>query len=142
MSLTYHYYFQLLFFRSINVAPITKKLGAGSTGKSGTGLGNNPSSFGKSSTSYGKSSLGKSSGSSIAPKSINKSSTHTVSKSSSGLSPNKSFLSYIPPKSNKPSVSLGIIWIPTKKKNKKDIVYNAHSHKYDYSDRAPSMYKL
>nr|XP_013189360.1 unnamed protein product [Amyelois transitella] len=62
------------------------------------------------------------------------------SSGSSGIS--KNYPSFTPPKSSKPSVSLGIIWIPTRKNKKKEAVYKPNNYKYDYSDKSPSMYKF
>ncbi|KAF9804853.1 hypothetical protein SFRURICE_007756 [Spodoptera frugiperda] len=117
----------------INLAPISKKLGSGSASKSGAG------SFGKSGAGgLGKSSssgFGKSSGSKI---SSGKSSSSTpklpsgLGSSSSGKtssffgassSKNYGVSSLSPPKSNTSKAGFGIIWIPTKKHNKKkDVV--------------------
>lgn len=173
------------------MAPISKKLGAGSTGKTGTGLGKSSSgktasgfgsvgksgkfgsstksenskhesginvsafgstpkssnsfdSAGKSGSSFGKSAitsdlLGKkplySSGKAAAPLIIGGKST-----SGYAASPEKSYPSTSFSNPKKPSTSLGFIWIPTKKRNKKK-EYVHVSHRSDgLKDRSPSMY--
>lgn len=54
--------------------------------------------------------------------------------------PSQAYPSFISPKVNKPSTKFGIIWIPTRKHNKrKDAVYSSHNYE-NYNSRAPTMY--
>lgn len=138
----------------------TGKTGVGSTSKSGSVLG-----------SSGKSSLGSTSKSGLgytsqSAKPSSKSGINLISKSASPK-PSKSF-DFIPsgkptsltplssknypsssndgygnPKNAKSSTTFGIIWIPTKKRNKKkDIVLNSNNDTHRVRERSPSFYKL
>ncbi|KAH9637328.1 hypothetical protein HF086_006972 [Spodoptera exigua] len=142
-------------FVVINLAPISKKLGSGSASKSGAG------SFGKSSSGgLGKSSsagFGKTSSSKV---SSGKSSTSTpklpsgLGSSSSGKtssffgassSKNYGLSPLSTPKSNNSKPGFGIIWIPTKKHNKKkDVVYSGVNDSYPKRnyERSPTMYRI
>lgn len=126
-------------FSEVTLAPKPAKPTVGSTSKSGTGLGSKASkstfgstisknnSFGSANKTTGKTPILGSSPKTTSPfpATSSKKSYETVSYS---------------PKTGKQSTSLGILWIPTKKRNKKkEMVYS--SMNYDKkSDRAPSMY--
>ncbi|XP_028171969.1 uncharacterized protein LOC114361192 [Ostrinia furnacalis] len=59
--------------------------------------------------------------------------------SGTSVSPSRDYPSFINPKDNKSKTTFGIIWIPTRKNKKKDLVFN--SHKYErYKEKSPSMY--
>ncbi|KAJ0183935.1 hypothetical protein K1T71_000358 [Dendrolimus kikuchii] len=55
---------------------------------------------------------------------------------------NKSYdLAPINAPKKKSSTGFGIIWIPTRKNKKKDVVYNAHNYDH-YKERSPTMYNF
>ncbi|KAJ8737767.1 hypothetical protein PYW08_000362 [Mythimna loreyi] len=142
-----------------NLAPISKKFGAGSTGKSGAGsIGKSGAgSLGKSGAGglgkSGTTGFGKSPGSKISssksssstpklPTGFGSSSGGKTSGSSSsksyGLSP------FSTPKDKSSKTGFGIIWIPTRKNKKKEVVYSGVNDKYPKAkyERSPSMYRL
>lgn len=121
------------------MAPVTKKPGAGyissNAPKKSTSNIINKSSNISSTSKSSSSSLGKSSKPSYSAP-VPKSTPSSSSTSKNYLAP-----SYTSNKSNKSSSNFGIIWIPTKRHNKKkDLVYNPHQNDR-HRERSPSMYR-
>lgn len=130
------------------MAPISNKPKLGSTpgrGASGGGLGK--SSGGKSGSSgFGKSSSagfdGKSSSSSKKPVTLGSLSSSSNSTSTLPLGSSSKYVSASSYSSPKSKTKFGIIWIPTKRHNKKkDMVFNPHRDDR-MRERSPSMYNL
>ncbi|KAJ8737044.1 hypothetical protein PYW07_000315 [Mythimna separata] len=141
------------------LAPISKKFGAGSTGKSGagslgkSGAGGLGKSGGGSLGKSGTSGFGKSTGSKI---SSSKSSSSTpklpsgLGSSSGGKLPgsssskNYNISPFSTPKDKSSKTGFGIIWLPTRKNKKKEVVYSAVNDKYPKAkyERSPSMYRI
>lgn len=135
-----------------NLAPISKKFGAGPTGKSGAGsFGKSGGGLGKSGTSgFGKSSGGKNTSgksSSSTPKLPSGLGSSSGGKSSGfGASSSQSYglSSFSTPKNKSNKTGFGIIWLPTRKNKKKEVVYSGVNDNYPKGkyERSPSMYRL
>lgn len=87
----------------------------------------------------------KSSNALIVPKSINTLGSDDKNNKLTNFSgkpsdiPSRDYPSFVSPKSNKATTSFGIIWIPTRKNKKKDLVFNSHNYER-YQEKSPSMY--